>query len=75
MTTIRRLKVVSRLCPEPVRPDKPWPLFTSAPTRPEETQIRMRAQSLLSGSIIGGQCPPLTLEQAQDVLRWAGELT
>lgn len=72
MSNIRILKVVSRLCPTPIRPDKPWPLLGGA-TRPEETLDRMRAQSLLSGSIIGGACPPLTIEQAQDVLRWAGE--
>lgn len=31
-----------------------------------------RAQSLMSPTPKGGACPPLTLEQAVDVLRWAG---
>lgn len=29
-----------------------------------------RAQSLLTGELIGGVCPPLTPQQAADVLRW-----
>lgn len=41
----------------------------AAPVFPDETHLRMRAQSILSGGEIG-QCPPLTLEQARDVLAW-----
>lgn len=41
----------------------------SAPVDPEETRICMRAQSILSGGEIG-QCPPLDLRQARDVLAW-----
>jgi hypothetical protein len=29
-----------------------------------------RAQSLLTGNLLGGVCPPLTPNQAADVLRW-----
>jgi hypothetical protein len=43
------------------------------PVNPLETQLRMRAQSILSGPLIGA-CPTLTLSQARDVLAWAGEL-
>lgn len=86
MTKIRILKVVKRLCPEPVRPSKPWPLLGAA-TRPSETRKIQRAQSILSGPIMAigrgvdgegnveptGQCPVLTIEQAKDVLRWASD--
>lgn len=41
----------------------------SAPVDPQETLLRSRAQSILSGGEIG-QCPPLTIEQARDVLAW-----
>jgi hypothetical protein len=41
----------------------------SAPVDPEETRICMRAQSILSGGDVG-QCPPLDLQQARDVLAW-----
>ncbi|HET6804648.1 MAG TPA: hypothetical protein VFH59_04300 [Frateuria sp.] len=41
----------------------------SAPVDPEETRIRMRAQSVLSGGELG-QCPPLDIRQARDVLAW-----
>ncbi|MGN2245576.1 hypothetical protein ACFWZ3_02670 [Frateuria sp. GZRR35] len=41
----------------------------SAPVDPEETRIRMRAQSALSGGELG-QCPPLDIRQARDVLAW-----
>lgn len=34
-----------------------------------DTALRMRAQSILSGALIG-QCPPLTSDQAADVLAW-----
>lgn len=50
-------------------------LFKRAPAaRPvrtdvAETALRVRAQSLLSGPPIG-QCPPLSIEQARDVLAW-----
>lgn len=40
-----------------------------APIFPDETDLRMRAQSILSGPDLG-QCPPLTLEQARDVIAW-----
>lgn len=86
MTNIRILKVVERLCPKPVRPSKPWPLLAAA-VLPADTRRIQRAQSILSGPIMAlgrgvdaegnvepiGQCPPLTPEQAQDVLRWAGD--
>lgn len=48
--------------------NKQWGAL-AAPVLPEETQLRMRAQSILSGGEIG-QCPPLTLDQARDVLAW-----
>lgn len=41
----------------------------SAPVDPADTLICMRAQSALSGPELG-QCPPLTVEQARDVLAW-----
>jgi hypothetical protein len=44
------------------------------PVFPDETGARMRAQSLLAGTAFrdGSSNPgPLTLAQAQDVLRWA----
>lgn len=47
-----------------------WPPL-AAPVLVNETQAIMRAQSLLSGTIIGA-CPPLTYSQARDVLKWAG---
>ncbi|GLQ96434.1 hypothetical protein [Dyella mobilis] len=48
--------------------DKQWSEL-AAPVFPDETQMRMRAQSILSGGEIG-QCPPLTLDQARDVIAW-----
>jgi hypothetical protein len=42
------------------------------PIFPHETADMMRAQSILSGGEIG-QCPPLTLDQARDVLAWHEE--
>ena len=80
----RLLRVVSRLCPQPVRPDKPWPLLPAA-IDPYETMAIQRAQSLLTGPTLAigrgvdehgnkeptGSCPPLTIDQARDVLRWA----
>jgi hypothetical protein len=54
------------------RPFVPWgPL--SAPIDPEETRLREQAQSILTGPELG-VCPPLTLDQALDVLRWSGRL-
>lgn len=41
----------------------------SAPVDPGETWLCMRAQSILSGGDMG-QCPPLDLRQARDVLAW-----
>lgn len=41
----------------------------SAPIDPEETRIRMLAQSILSGPELG-VCPTLEIEQARDVLAW-----
>jgi hypothetical protein len=41
----------------------------SAPVDPEETRTCMRAQSILSGPLIG-QCPPLPIDQARDVIAW-----
>lgn len=72
----RKLRVVTTLTghnqflPEPA-PARPlvWPNNLSEPVDPLETHDRMRAQSILSGPIIG-QCPPLTLAQARDVLNW-----
>lgn len=61
----RGLHVIGRRV-EP-KPGEWGPL--SEPVDALETMERMRAQSILSGPLIG-QCPPLTLEQARDVLRW-----
>ena len=64
-----RLSVVDRATPPPrVERGGPWGMLPE-PVLPGETQIIQRAQSLLSGPLIGA-CPPLTLQQAQDVLRW-----
>ena len=49
-------------------PFKTWEAL-SAPVFPDETLICMRAQSALSGQELG-QCPPLSIEQARDVLAW-----
>ena len=46
----------------------PWGEL-SAPVNPDETLLCMRAQSALYGPLIG-QCPPLEVEQARDVLAW-----
>lgn len=46
----------------------------AAPTDPREVALRMRAQSLLCGLAFrdgSTQAPPLTTEQAHDVLAWA----
>lgn len=55
----------------PTAPGAAWGML-SAPVDPKETQIRIRAQSYLSGPLIDGVCPTLTLSQARDVLAWAG---
>lgn len=70
MTNILKLRSVRRLLPDPIRPDKPWPLLPGA-VDPSHTLRISRAQSILSGPLIGA-CPPLTIEQANDVLKWAG---
>ncbi len=46
-----------------------WPAL-APPVMPAETDERIRAQSILSGPLIGA-CPTLSLDQARDVLRWA----
>lgn len=43
----------------------------SAPIYAADNVAIQRAQSLLTGSLLGGVCPPLTPEQAKDVLNWA----
>lgn len=52
----------------PAKPFVPWGP-QAPPIDPEETRLRMSAQSILSGPELG-QCPPLTLRQALDVLAW-----
>jgi len=47
-----------------------WPSELPPPIFPEETLIRQRAQSALTGSLIEGVCPPLSIDQARDVLAW-----
>jgi hypothetical protein len=54
--------------PDSPRPFIPWGR-QAAPVFPDETLLCMRAQSALSGPELG-QCPPLTVEQARDVLAW-----
>jgi hypothetical protein len=54
------------------RPFVPWGPLTP-PVNPEDTRLRYLAQSVLTGPELG-VCPPLTLDQAIDVLRWAGRL-
>jgi hypothetical protein len=41
----------------------------SAPIDPLDTVLISRAQSILSGPELG-TCPPLTVEQAKDVIAW-----
>lgn len=63
------LAPVTRL-PAPVERLKP---ALSRPVDADETHLRMRAQSLLSGiRFFDGStaCPPLTLAQARDVIAW-----
>lgn len=50
-----------------------WPRLSS-PVDWEETNIRSRAQSYLCGIAFkdgSSQCPPLTLAEAKDVLKWS----
>ncbi len=45
----------------------------SAPVMPAETDTRIRAQSILCGIVYRDgrtSAPPLSLDQARDVLRW-----
>jgi hypothetical protein len=45
----------------------------AAPTDPRDVALRMRAQSLLCGIAFrdgSTQAPPLSIEQARDVLAW-----
>lgn len=49
------------------------PARRAAPTDPQDVALRMRAQSLLCGLPFrdgSTQAPPLTSEQAHDVLAW-----
>jgi hypothetical protein len=46
-----------------------WPNNLPKPVDPLDNTILARAQSLLTGAPIG-VCPPLTIEQARDVLAW-----
>lgn len=57
----------------PSHPSPINPTIQGRPYFPNDNGVIMRAQSLLTGSLIGGQCPPLTKDQALDVIRWAGE--
>jgi len=64
----------ARLSLAKAEPPKPgtWGQL-SAPVEWEELRIRTRAQSLLCGLQFrdgSSQCPPLSLSQAQDVLRY-----
>jgi hypothetical protein len=54
------------------RPFVPWGEL-SAPINAGDTRLMYLAQSVLTGPDLG-VCPPLTLDQALDVLRWAGRL-
>lgn len=59
--------------PTMLRTSAKWPAL-AAPIYPEDTDQRIRAQSLLAGiAYRDGSTNPdsLTLAQAQDVLRWA----
>jgi len=57
-----RLKAVPKATVQPIAQASTYADTT-------ETALRMRAQSILSGALIG-QCPPLTAEQAADVIAW-----
>ena len=71
LSAIRNPHAVLRLIRK--APAKRWPTL-SEPVFPAETDARMRALSLLTGvEFADGTRHPdtLTLDQAQDVLRWA----
>lgn len=53
--------------------DQPRELIQGRPMDPMDNVHMARAQSLLTGSLVGGVCPLLSKEQSLDVLRWAGE--
>lgn len=61
------LRLVDTTQPRPAVAKTWGPL--AAPVDPLETQTRIRAQSILSGPLLGA-CPPLTLAQAHDVMAW-----
>jgi hypothetical protein len=61
------LRLVKHTTPTP-RPLIWGPL--SEPVDPLDTLARMRAQSILTPTPRGGICPPLTADQARDVLAW-----
>ncbi|MCP1376000.1 hypothetical protein [Dyella lutea] len=63
---------MSSVITDQARPFIPWGEL-SAPINPEDTRLMYLAQSVLTGPDLG-VCPPLTLEQSIDVLRWAGRL-
>ena len=52
-----------------MKPLPKWPSNLGKPVDPMDNVIRSRAQSILTGSDIG-VCPPLSSEQARDVLNW-----
>jgi len=47
-----------------------WPCDLGRPVDPIENTIRARAQSILTGPLIGGVCPVLSIEQARTVIAW-----
>lgn len=74
MTVVRRLL---RMVPMAAKPLPPAPGVwgrLSTPVDPGETQTCIRAQSILSGPLIGA-CPPLSIDQARDVLAWFNPAT
>ena len=66
-------KLLRIVKPRPVAPPQRYgeaPIERlAAPVHMADNMLIQRAQSILSGPIIGA-CPPLTVEQARDVLRW-----
>lgn len=62
---------------KPSLPPPKWRGTLAEPVQPMDTHTRMRAVSLLVGiEFLDGTRHPdtLTLDQARDVLRWAGSL-
>lgn len=58
------------------QPERVWPILAE-PIKPAETLVKMRAGSLLMGvEFRDGERypPPLTLDQAVDVVAWAGPI-